>query len=65
MKIYLFSNIFLNFAELDFFLTLGTLVIGCIKGVETAIVIGAIFNLITLLKIWTRPRITVEVREVS
>lgn len=55
---------FNSFAEIDFFLTLGTFIIGTVKGVETALVIGAAFNLIALLKIWSRPQITAEVRKV-
>lgn len=56
---------FIFYVELDFFLTLGTFIIGTIRGVETAIVIGAICNMIALVKIWSRPKISSEVKQVS
>lgn len=48
--------------KIDFFLTLMTFVIGVVKGVEAAIVIGSIFNAMILLKAWSRPNIIVETR---
>ncbi|XP_018566409.1 sodium-independent sulfate anion transporter [Anoplophora glabripennis] len=48
--------------KVDFILTLMTFVIGVVKGVEAAIVIGSIFNAMILLKAWSRPNILVEIR---
>ncbi|KAJ8928344.1 hypothetical protein NQ314_019074 [Rhamnusium bicolor] len=48
--------------KVDFFLTLATFIIGIINGVEAAIVIGSVFNAMVLLKMWSRPNITSEIR---
>ncbi|KAJ8977102.1 hypothetical protein NQ317_003656, partial [Molorchus minor] len=48
--------------KIDFVLTLATFIIGVVKGVETAIVIGSIINAIVLLKMWTRPKVASEIR---
>ncbi|XP_057666442.1 sodium-independent sulfate anion transporter-like [Diorhabda carinulata] len=49
--------------KVDFFITLGTLISGALFGVEIAIIVGAIFNVTTLLKVWARPKLTVEVKK--
>lgn len=52
------------FPEFDFFLTLTTLIIGVCYGVEVGIIAGGLLNLLILLKVWTRPRVTTEIRMV-
>ncbi|CAG9767176.1 unnamed protein product [Ceutorhynchus assimilis] len=46
--------------KIDFFMTLMTFVFGIVFSVELSIVIGAIFNVLVLLKSWSRPRIIIE-----
>ncbi|XP_030746086.1 sodium-independent sulfate anion transporter-like [Sitophilus oryzae] len=48
--------------KIDFFMTLSTFALGILVSVEISIVIGAVFNALTLLKIWTRPRILIDIR---
>jgi MFS superfamily sulfate permease-like transporter len=52
------------FPEFDFFLTLTTVIIGVCYGVEVGIIAGGLLNLLILLKVWTRPRVTTEIRMV-
>jgi sodium-independent sulfate anion transporter 11 len=48
--------------KFDFFLTLTTVIIGVCYGVEVGIIAGGLLNLLILLKVWTRPRVTTEIR---
>ncbi|KAJ8916115.1 hypothetical protein NQ315_004482 [Exocentrus adspersus] len=48
--------------KVDFILTLLTFVIGIVRGVEAAIVIGSVLNALILLKTWSRPNIFIEIR---
>ncbi|KAG5882266.1 hypothetical protein JTB14_014963 [Gonioctena quinquepunctata] len=48
--------------KVDFFLTLSTFVLGTLFGVEVALIIGCVCNLMVLLKVWARPRVLVETR---
>ncbi|XP_072400838.1 sodium-independent sulfate anion transporter-like isoform X3 [Diabrotica undecimpunctata] len=50
--------------KVDFFLTLGTFVIGTFFGVEAALVLGSILNLLILVKLWSRPKINTDVKEI-
>ncbi|XP_072400854.1 sodium-independent sulfate anion transporter-like isoform X5 [Diabrotica undecimpunctata] len=52
------------YSEVDFFLTLGTFVIGTFFGVEAALVLGSILNLLILVKLWSRPKINTDVKEI-
>ncbi|CAH1113568.1 unnamed protein product [Psylliodes chrysocephalus] len=49
--------------KVDFYLTLATFVIGTLMGVEAAILIGSICNLLVLLMIWARPKVQTEIRK--
>ncbi|CAG9859726.1 unnamed protein product [Phyllotreta striolata] len=49
--------------KIDFFITLGTFIIGIFVGVEAGIVAGSLCNLLVLLKLWTRPKILSEIKE--
>ncbi|CAH1236511.1 unnamed protein product [Diabrotica balteata] len=50
--------------KVDFFLTLGTFVIGTFFGVEAALVLGSILNLLILVKLWSRPKINTDIKEI-
>ncbi|XP_050509947.1 sodium-independent sulfate anion transporter-like isoform X1 [Diabrotica virgifera virgifera] len=50
--------------KVDLFLTVGTFIIGTFFGVEAALVLGSILNLLILLKMWSRPKINTDVKEI-
>ncbi|XP_072400831.1 sodium-independent sulfate anion transporter-like isoform X3 [Diabrotica undecimpunctata] len=52
-------------SKVDFFLTISTLIIGTLFGVEAAIFIGAIFNIMFILKMWARPKIHIDLKQDS
>ncbi|XP_048519697.1 sodium-independent sulfate anion transporter [Dendroctonus ponderosae] len=49
-------------SKVDFIITTMTFAIGILVSVEMSIVIGAIFNVLVLLKAWSRPGILIEKR---
>ncbi|XP_049818071.1 sodium-independent sulfate anion transporter-like isoform X2 [Aethina tumida] len=52
-------------SKFDLVMTLFTFIVSIVFGVEIAIVIGAGINLISLLKLWSRPAILVEPRNLD